>query len=67
MKAKTMSLVAKGISIAMILSSWIANQFFGFSYSMTDTILASATISAVFSDISLNMFADKKYGIKKDQ
>jgi hypothetical protein len=66
MKAKTMSLIAKGISITMILSAWISNQFFNHTYSITDTILAAATISAVFSDISLNTFADKKYGIKKE-
>jgi len=59
MKAKTLSLIAKGISIAMIISAWISNQFFGGNYAMTETIFAAGAISAVFADVSINTLADK--------
>lgn len=59
MKAKTASLIAKGISIVMIVSAWVSNQFFHGSYAMTETIFAAGAISAVFADISINTLADK--------
>jgi hypothetical protein len=58
-KAKTASLIAKIISIVMVLASWISNQFLNGKYPMTETIMAAGAITAFFADISINTLADK--------
>lgn len=66
MKAKDLSLLAKGIAIAIIITSWVMLTFFGKTINMTEVLMAAGGIAAVFSDVSLNILAEKFRATKPD-
>jgi hypothetical protein len=62
MKAKTASLIAKGIAIAILLTSWVMIAFYGMNINIMSVVTIASAIALVFGDVSLNLALDKFRG-----
>jgi predicted membrane-bound spermidine synthase len=62
-KAKTLSLIAKGVAVAMLVGTWIFKVVLDGGTAL-DALLLAAGVLAVFGDVSLNIFFDKIAAIK---
>lgn len=59
MKAKTLSLIGKGVGLAVILVTWGYLLFVKGTISAVDVLAYSGAITALFVDVAVNLGIDK--------
>jgi hypothetical protein len=59
MKAKVVSIIAKGIAVGMLLAAYIAIVFMGKVVSVPSVIALAAATAAMFGDVTLSIWMDK--------
>jgi hypothetical protein len=59
MKAKTLSLIGKGVGLLVILVTWAYMLFVKNQASAVDVIAYSGAITALFVDVAVNLGIDK--------
>jgi hypothetical protein len=59
MKAKTLSLIGKGVGLLVILMTWAYMLFIKNQASAVDVIAYSGAITALFVDVAVNLGIDK--------